>query len=58
LTNRTTIDGKQKDQIKKNVVDEKKKRLKDPIQKKGCKLKKKIETINKGLKYHIKKSEG
>jgi uncharacterized FlaG/YvyC family protein len=40
------------------VDAKKKKRLKDPIQKKGCKLKKKIETINKGLKYHIKKSEG
>jgi hypothetical protein len=39
----TTIDGKQKDQIKKNVVEEKKKSLKNPIKNKrkkkiwGCK---------------------
>jgi hypothetical protein len=39
-------------------VDEKKKEVEGSNTKKRCKLKKKIETINKGLKYHIKKSEG
>jgi len=51
----TTIDGKQKDQIKKNVVEEKKKSLKNPIKNKR---KKRFEAVKKGLKYHIKKSEG
>jgi hypothetical protein len=40
--NRTTIDGKQKDQIKKNVVDEKKKGWRIQYKKKDANWKKKL----------------